>query len=421
MAQINFGLLDPNQPAKIAAAPFDAYQNTLANMQQLEAGKRQMRLADLGIQAKEQELADAGNNRALAAENLAFDRQNKLVARAKQLTDIQKFYAGKVFAQPSEAAAMAALNEYARLTNDDVTEQVNYIRSLGGNAEQIKAWAQGYLEPQTVQKEKPSALGQLIAERDSLPPNDPRRKLYDQQITKATTHAPPVSVSYGSPVAGVDAQGNPVFFQPSKGGGAPSVIPGVRPPESNKPMTVEEANAAGYADRMQSAEEQLKKLGSNAQQKNVAATAASVVPLVGSTAERVLMSPEQQQARQLQEDWVRSKLRKESGAVIADEEMEREIRTYFPQIGDSPQVMKQKEDARRIATNALVRAAGSKYKRYDAPERQGQGSKGDWKAAGYATEASAVADAMNALKRGADKAAVIQRLESMGITNHGIK
>jgi len=36
-----------------------------------------------------------------------------------------------------------------------------------------------------------------------------------------------VSVTYGAPVAGVNAQGEQVFFQPAKGGGAPAVIPGV--------------------------------------------------------------------------------------------------------------------------------------------------------------------------------------------------
>jgi len=38
------------------------------------------------------------------------------------------------------------------------------------------------------------------------------------------------SVSYGAPVAGVDASGNPIYFQPDKAGGKPSIIPGVAPP-----------------------------------------------------------------------------------------------------------------------------------------------------------------------------------------------
>lgn len=44
-----------------------------------------------------------------------------------------------------------------------------------------------------------------------------------------------------------------------------------------------------------------------------------------------------------------------------------------------------------------------------------------WKDAGYASQAQAVQDAMGAISRGADKAAVVQRLEAAGITNHGIR
>lgn len=40
----------------------------------------------------------------------------------------------------------------------------------------------------------------------------------------------PAAVTYGAPVAAVDANGNPVFIQPGKAGGAPSVMPGFTPP-----------------------------------------------------------------------------------------------------------------------------------------------------------------------------------------------
>lgn len=45
----------------------------------------------------------------------------------------------------------------------------------------------------------------------------------------------------------------------------------------------------------------------------------------------------------------------------------------------------------------------------------------DWRSAGYASPAQAVQDARGAIERGADKAAVIQRLEAAGIMNHGIR
>jgi len=41
---------------------------------------------------------------------------------------------------------------------------------------------------------------------------------------------PNQNVTYGSPVAGVNAEGKSVYFQPGKGGGAPSVIEGFTPP-----------------------------------------------------------------------------------------------------------------------------------------------------------------------------------------------
>jgi hypothetical protein len=60
----------------------------------------------------------------------------------------------------------------------------------------------------------PSGLAKLLAERDALPDNDPRRKIYDAEILKQTTHAPPVNISltqsaeksFGSAFAGALAK-----------------------------------------------------------------------------------------------------------------------------------------------------------------------------------------------------------------------
>ena len=42
---------------------------------------------------------------------------------------------------------------------------------------------------------------------------------------------PPANITYGSPVAAVDASGKPVFIQPGRAGGAPAVMQGFTPPE----------------------------------------------------------------------------------------------------------------------------------------------------------------------------------------------
>jgi hypothetical protein len=71
-----------------------------------------------------------------------------------------------------------------------------------------------------------------------------------------------------------------------------------------------------------------------------------------------IMSEGGQLYRQAQEDWVRSKLRRESGAVIGEDEMAREIQVYFPQPGDTPAVIEQKRQARAVAVTAMRQAAG---------------------------------------------------------------
>ena len=51
---------------------------------------------------------------------------------------------------------------------------------------------------------------------------------------------------------------------------------------------------------------------------------------------------------------MRAKLRRESGAVIAREEAASEVRTYFPMPGDSPEVIRQKADARRAVSDVMA-------------------------------------------------------------------
>lgn len=122
-----------------------------------------------------------------------------------------------------------------------------------------------------------------------------------------------------------------------------------------------ERTAAGYANRMTASAEIMRGLEAKGVGKPEASeVAAGLTPgkEARKIAQNVARSPDRQQFHQAQEDWVRAKLRKESGAVIADEEMDREIRTYFPQVGDSAAVIKQKADARRVAEEAMVKSAG---------------------------------------------------------------
>lgn len=110
-------------------------------------------------------------------------------------------------------------------------------------------------------------------------------------------------------------------------------------------------------------------------EKTGAATAATAVagsiPFIGRYAQNKLMSNDQQVYRQAQEDWVRAKLRKESGAVIGEQEMKDEITTYFPEPGDLPDKIAEKARSRKLAEEAMRAEAGrAEYESKVAPRAQ---------------------------------------------------
>ena len=74
-----------------------------------------------------------------------------------------------------------------------------------------------------------------------------------------------------------------------------------------------------------------------------------------------MRTPEGQQYRQAQENWISANLRKESGAAIPEEEMDREIKKWFPYPGDKVQNIAQKSQARKTAERGMRKAAGGSY------------------------------------------------------------
>jgi hypothetical protein len=105
----------------------------------------------------------------------------------------------------------------------------------------------------------------------------------------------------------------------------------------------------GYLQRMQGAEEIFTQLESA----GTAALGYTDLPVVDSDLETWKLTQPEQMLLQAQRDWVRAKLRKESGAVIGPEEMAAEIRQYFPQPGNGPDVIAQKKEARKRAEEQL--------------------------------------------------------------------
>lgn len=163
------------------------------------------------------------------------------------------------------------------------------------------------------------------------------------------------SVSYGAPVAAVDSFGNPVFFQPDKGGGAPAIVPGVAPPKNEKPMTEAQAKAATFKSQMEAAEKELQTVPINpssiASQLDVMLAGGVTNPFASSNAQR---------ARQAQEQWSESFLRFKTGAAATKDEVLLNVRTFFPQPGDSKAVVEQKGRMRKQAMKDIEFAASGK-------------------------------------------------------------
>ena len=89
-----------------------------------------------------------------------------------------------------------------------------------------------------------------------------------------------------------------------------------------------------------------------------------------------MSSAKQQQLLQAKRDFVNAVLRRESGAVIADSEFDNAEKQYFPQVGDSPEVQKQKGNNRAIAIRG-VQAEVPKAQRGILREIQ-DGKTGSW-------------------------------------------
>lgn len=114
-----------------------------------------------------------------------------------------------------------------------------------------------------------------------------------------------------------------------------------------KPQTTTQATANGYADRLVEAGRILDQIED---QFTGDLAFGGILP-------NVLQSSERQQFEQAKRNFVNSVLRRESGAVISDQEFENAEKQYFAQPGDSEQTLLQKAINRNTVINNFYREA----------------------------------------------------------------
>lgn len=123
----------------------------------------------------------------------------------------------------------------------------------------------------------------------------------------------------------------------------------------------EQSKAAGFADRMIQSENVLRQFedsGTSLQDKLL-----SSVP-----GGNFFTSDNYKLFGQAKRDFINAILRRESGAVISESEFDNADKQYFPQPGDTPEVIAQKRRNRENAIFGIGRAAGSSYEQPELHE-----------------------------------------------------
>jgi len=198
---------------------------------------------------------------------------------------------------------------------------------------------------------KPEKLPSAIEEYNFAKDQGFKGSFLEFQTQLRTAGATNVN-NFGAPVSGVDEQGNPVFFQPSKEGGKPAIIPGVRP--EAKPPTDEQAKAAGFAKRLELSN---KLINENLFTPTIGNQLGAQMPF--SVA---FLSDAQQKYNQAKLEFITAQLRRESGAVIGKSEFDDADKQYFPQPGNSKELLQQKAKSRALAIQNMRDSAGPGFK-----------------------------------------------------------
>ena len=141
----------------------------------------------------------------------------------------------------------------------------------------------------------------------------------------------------------------------------PKIIAGTEKKKS--PYTAEQTKDAGFALRMENSLKTIEALEKNGfSPVNLRDYLLETAPVLGGSALfYYLSSPEYKQYQRAKLDFATAQLRKETGAVIAQSEIEWINLTYFPEFGDDEIVLKDKAKARRTATLAMKSSAGKAY------------------------------------------------------------
>ena len=397
MPQLNFNVLARQGPMGVMQG-FEQGQQLRNQMLQQ---KQQEQLAELQMQnalreqrmAGEEEAAGkaAGSNLPLLQQELmnrGLVKQSMAVGAhiAKQQTDkmamleqqhkLIKSAAAQVFANPENA--IQTLTAFGQRTGIDMSDDLAQIQAIVNDPAKIKQWAAGIaieadkLLPQLNTKDTGGQVQdrtynpvtgeiKIIGTTAKTPsPGESARLKFEQDKWNWQKANPDMEIKEGP-------DGQMIAVNKRTGAAQPVTLGGTAVVGSGKPLTESQAKAANFSGRMGSAFDVIDKLESNP----------SVMQklLAGNSWTNILAPEAAQQYRQAQENWVTANLRKESGAVIGAEEMDREIKKYFPLPGEKPKTIEQKRQARLDAMAGMEAEASESGLKAVRKSRQALGER----------------------------------------------
>jgi len=203
----------------------------------------------------------------------------------------------------------------------------------------------------------PEAAMQVISERRFAEPDQTGAMkeaafLYPGDPAAQQEHVRRVATMSKAPVTNISNVSIPAGYQQAPGGGLMPIPGGPADPKNPKNITEGQKGAALYASRLGQAEDVFSDLG--AYVPNEGEATLSQTPLIGNR----LVSSNYQKFDQASRNFINAVLRRESGAVISEEEFDNARKQYLPQPGDSPAVLAQKAQNRTTARQQFENAAG---------------------------------------------------------------
>jgi hypothetical protein len=171
-----------------------------------------------------------------------------------------------------------------------------------------------------------------------------------------------------------ETEGGAMAFNPRTGMATPVLGADGKPLQGGRPLTESQGKATVFATRANEADQILNNIGQGgAVQPGLLKRAGESIPFVGAGVGSMLnvtQSPQQQQVEQAQRNFVNAILRQESGSAIGKDEFASAQAQYFPQPGDSAEVIAQKAANRRSQIAGLSVQAGPGIQRMQQQTQQ---------------------------------------------------